>query len=193
VKLGRLGIGVGTAVAAMTICIAAAPVQETPRVNEDARLMVEFNQRVNEYIDLHRKLEGKLPALASDATLEEVDAHQRALERLIQRARSNARQGDLFTKDIRALFRRNLYRVFKAPEGASLKATIMEENPGPIRLSVNGRFPDGVPLPTVPPQVLDVLPRLPTELEYRFIGNRLVLLDVHAHTIVDIIDNPMPD
>jgi hypothetical protein len=162
-------------------------------VNEDARLMVEFNQRVNEYVDLHRKLEGKLPALASDATLEEVDAHQRALERLIQRARSNARQGDLFTKNIRALFRRNLYRVFKAPEGASLKAVIMEENPGPIRLSVNGRFPDGVPLPTVPPQVLDVLPRLPTELEYRFIGNRLVLLDVHAHTIVDIIDNPIPD
>jgi hypothetical protein len=41
----------------------------------------------------------------------------------------------------------------------------------------------------VPPQVLAVLPKLPEELEYRFIGPRLILLDIHAHTVADYIEN----
>ncbi len=40
----------------------------------------------------------------------------------------------------------------------------------------------------MPPQILLVLPRLPEQLEYRFIGERLVLLDVHSITIVDYLD-----
>jgi hypothetical protein len=44
----------------------------------------------------------------------------------------------------------------------------------------------------MPPQVLAMLPKLPDDLEYRFIGNRLILLDVHAHTIADYIENALP-
>jgi hypothetical protein len=43
----------------------------------------------------------------------------------------------------------------------------------------------------MPPQVLEGLPRLPDELEYRFLGDRLILMDVHARTIVDLIDNAL--
>ena len=59
-------------------------------------------------------------------------------------------------------------------------------------MSVNGRYPDTVPVSTVPPQVLQTLPRLSEDMEYRFIGNRIVLLDVHAHLIADFIDNALP-
>ena len=45
---------------------------------------------------------------------------------------------------------------------------------------------------TVPPQVLLSLPKLPEELEYRFVGRHVILLDVHAHTIADFIDNAFP-
>ena len=34
----------------------------------------------------------------------------------------------------------------------------------------------------MPPQVLAALPKLPEDIEYRFIGDRLILLDVHAHS-----------
>ena len=68
----------------------------------------------------------------------------------------------------------------------------MDENPGRLRLRVNGRYPDAVPLSTVPPQVLQGLPKLPEELEYRFIGDRLILIDIHAHIIVDLIDDAFP-
>ena len=63
----------------------------------------------------------------------------------------------------------------------------------PIRLRVNGRYPDTVPLSTMPPSVLEQLPPLPAPLQYRFIGKRLILLDVDAHIIVDFIENALPD
>jgi hypothetical protein len=44
----------------------------------------------------------------------------------------------------------------------------------------------------VPPQVLSALPKLPEELEYRFIGDRLILLDKHAHTIADYMNTVFP-
>ena len=48
----------------------------------------------------------------------------------------------------------------------------MDENPGRLQLQVNARYPESVPVSTVPPQVLQALPKLPEELEYRFIGDR---------------------
>ena len=72
--------------------------------------------------------------------------------------------------------------MFPGPEGAELKASIMDENPGRLQLQVNGRVSGHrCPLSTVPPQVLQALPKLPEDLEYRFIGDRLILHDIHAH------------
>jgi hypothetical protein len=76
-----------------------------------------------------------------------------------------------------------------------LKASIMDENPvtpAAIKLTVNSRYPDTVPLTTVPPQVLQTMPKLTEDLEYRFIGDWLILLDVHAHVIADFIEDVLP-
>ena len=45
-----------------------------------------------------------------------------------------------------------------------------------------------VPISTVPPQVLAQLPKLPEELEYRFIQTTLILFDSHAHIIADFVE-----
>ena len=37
----------------------------------------------------------------------------------------------------------------------------------------------------MPPQVLKKLPKLPEELEYRFVRQNLILFDPHAHIIAD--------
>ena len=65
----------------------------------------------------------------------------------------------------------------------------MDENPGVPTLRVNDRYPDAIPLSTMPPQVLKALPPLEEDLEYRFVGERLVLMDAHAHIIVDFTDD----
>ena len=71
----------------------------------------------------------------------------------------------------------------------------MDENPvtpGALKLTVNSRYPDSVPLTTVPPQLLQTMPKLTEDLEYRFIGDWLILLDVHAHVIADFIEDVLP-
>jgi hypothetical protein len=146
-------------------------------------------------VDLHIKLEHTLPALPKDATPQQIDRHQRAFETLMRATRTTAKPGDLFTAEARPVIIRLLLAVFGGADGERLKASIMDENPvDPValKLTVNGRYPDTVPLATIPPQVLQTLPKLSEDLEYRFIGDWLILLDVHAHTIADYIDNALP-
>ena len=54
------------------------------------------------------------------------------------------------------------------------------------------RYPDTVPISTVPPQVLQTLPRLSDGMEYRFIGDNLIILDVHAHALQTSSKNVLP-
>jgi len=151
-----------------------------------------MNDRLKEYIDLHLKLERTLPSLPKDATPQQIDRNQRAFEVMMRNSRATAKPGDIFTPEARPVIMRLLANVFGGPEGQQLKASIMDENPVGVTVSVNGRYPDTVPLSTVPPQVLQTLPKLSEDMEYRFIGDRLILLDTHAHVIADFIEDALP-
>jgi hypothetical protein len=127
------------------------------------------------------------------ATPREIDAHQRALGALVAKARPDARQGDIFGPEMQAFVRGVMRRVLDGQEGATRKASIMDENPVGTAIKINGRYPDTVPLSTMPPSVLEVLPKLPLDMEFRFIGKRLILHDIDAHIIVDYIENALPN
>lgn len=163
-----------------------------PMSEADAQGLAEFNERVTAYAALHQKLEATLPPKPTETTPETIHKHQNALAELVVKSRRGARQGDIITPATQLIFRQVLARVFKGEEGRQLKASILDENPGNVGLQVNGRYPDEIPLSTVPPQVLAALPKLPGDLEYRFVGDRLILLDVHAHTIADYMDKAFP-
>ena len=180
----------------MTAASSTALAQNQPtdkRVNENARAIAEFQEEVEEYLELHEKLERKLPDMPREPTPEDLDQRQRALAALIQKTRRNAKQGDIFERDVRPVIRRLLYGVFTGPDGQALRASIKDENPaGAVKLQINGRYPDTFPFSTVPAQVLKTLPPLPKELEYRFIDTTLILLDAHAHIIVDYMTGAVP-
>jgi len=177
---------------------AAAPATERvvgPLTPADAQALATMNDRLKEYVDLHVKLEQLLPTLPKDATPEQIDKNQRAFEKLVREARATAKPGDIFTPEARPVIQRLLASVFGGPDGKQLKAAIMDENqaaPSKVKLAVNGRYPDTVPLATVPPQVLQTLPKLTEDLEYRFIGDSLIILDVRAHVIADFIEDIVP-
>ena len=162
---------------------AASRVADSPA---DTQALSGFVERLKQYTELHNRLEKTLPPLPKETTPEVMGKHQRALDR------KNARRGDLFTPAGERAIRRILAEVFSGPDGATFKSTIMDENPSTVKLAVNRRYPDDVPLSTMPPQVLARLPKLPDDLEYRFIGPRLVLLDVHSHTVADYIESVLP-
>ena len=172
---------------------AAAPqaAQNPPPSNPDAKEIVDFQRRIKEYAELHDKLERTLPPIPENPAPEQVTTHQRALERLLLRARSGAKQGDIFTEPIRAYFRRQIARVLEGPDGRAVRASILDEDTRAVRVRVHARYPPNVPRSNVPPQILLVLPRLPEEVEYRFVGDRLVLFDVHSYTVVDYIDRAL--
>jgi len=166
-----------------------------PLTPADAAALATMNDRLKQYVDLHNKVQQSLPTLPKEATPQQIDKNQRAMERLVREARAKAKPGDIFTPDARPVIRRLLATVFGGPDGKQLKAAIMDENqaaPSAVKLTVNGRYPDTVPLATVPPQVLQTLPMLTEDLEYRFIGDSLILLDVHAHVIADFIEDVVP-
>ena len=177
---------------------ASAPPTERvvgPLSEADAKALATMNDRLKQYVELHVKLEQTLPKLPKEATPQQIDKNQRALEKLVREARATAKPGDIFTPEAQPVIKRLLATVFGGPDGKQLKASIMDENPvepATIRLTVNARYPDIVPLTSVPPQVLQTLPKLTEDLEYRFVGDWLILLDTHAHVVADYIDDALP-
>ena len=99
----------------------------------------------------------------------------------------------MLPQHIRAYLRRQIARALAGPDGRAIRQSIMEDNPGRVQLRVNGRYPDGVPLTTMPPPILGgAAASCPKHVEYRFIGTRLILLDVHAQLVVDYMDEALP-
>jgi hypothetical protein len=172
----------------LAVPIGAVQQKNPPRTNPNAATLKEFVKRVDAYVAVHKKVESTLPDLGKQTTPEAIDKHQRALATLIQNARKDAKPGDIFTPDMQRLVRNLLRPVFSGKDGLQIKNEIVDnEYKGNVKLSVNGRYPDDVPISTVPPQVLAQLPKLPEELEYRFIQTNLILFDTHAHTIADYV------
>lgn len=170
----------------LSIPLHAAAQTKPVRVNPNAATLKEFMRRVDQYAALHKKLEGTLPSLPKQTNPTDIDQHERALAKLIQAQRKDAKQGDIFTLSMQALVRRLLRPVFAGPEGTHVRAEILDnEYKGNVTLTPNGRYPDEIPVSTVPPQVLSNLPKLAEELEYRFVRQNLILFDPHAHIIPD--------
>lgn len=177
--------------------LASSPQPATTQdaVNRDAQVMTDFSARVDEYVALHRKVEATLDRMPKEATPAQLDVHQRRFATRLAEARKGARQGSVFTPPMQEVVRRLVARLFTDRKARrQLRDSIMDDNPGAgrVRLAVNARYPDDVPLSTMPPEVLKNLPPLPTELEYRFVGETLILLDPDAHLVVDFVPRALP-
>ena len=184
-----ISLSSGTMAAASQAKSQAKSQPKKSTVNARALTIKDFLKRVDDYVVLHRKLEDTLPKLSKESTPQQLDTHERALAKLIQEARKDAKQGDLLTPGMQRFIRTIFRPIFSGKDGLQIKNEIVgKEYKGNVKLAVNGRYPDEVPVSTMPPQVLAALPKLPEELEYRFIQNSLILLDSHAHIIVDFMD-----
>ncbi len=155
----------------------------------------EFNEHVQKYMDLHKKIERSLPPLdKKESDPAKIVNHQKALSAAIRAARPEARRGDIFQRDVQPVFLMIIKEQLSSGKGATARAMILgdgnpksPESPAKVDLSVNAEYPAKAPLSTVPPSVLLSLPRLPEGLEYRFVGRHLILYDGPANLIVDVL------
>lgn len=181
----------------VTLCVAtgvhAFGQGERPALTPaDAKVVGDFQARVAAYVALHNKIEGAIKPLSKEATPQQIDVVLRDLFQGIAAARATAKPGDIFTPEVQAYMRRVLAKVFSGPDGQQRRASILDENPIGTAVRVNGLYPDAIPLSTMPPQLIEALPKLPDEVEYRFVGDRLILFDHHAHLMVDYVDRALP-
>lgn len=169
------------------------PKPEDSRAAKQERAFKEFAQLVQQYLDLHKKLEASLPPLGPKETQEKIVERKTSLAQKIRGERSDAKKGDVFAPEIAEEFRRLIRIELQGPKGSKARKTIRQGEPlKPLRLRVNDTYPERLPVTTVPPALLLKLPQLPEEVAYRIVGRDLVLLDVEANLILDFIHEALP-
>ena len=154
-----------------------------------------FHQAIEAYVDLHRRAERSLPALQPTSDWMEIARGLEARAAAIRAARPAAAPGDLFDSQAREVIRGRIRAVLRQRGDGRLELlqdtdeAIASGAPRPV---VNGRFPWARGA-MMPPDILHVLPPLPDELQYRLVDRDLVLIDMHADLVVDILPSALPD
>lgn len=162
-----------------------------PAVNQDAKAIADFKTRVDEYVALRKKADDSAPPLKKTDDPRQIKEAQQALVERIGAARAGAKQGDIFTPEISAIFKRLLRPEVKEK---GTKEVMKEDkiNTAAVSFKINQPYPDKQPRVTVPVNVLAALPKLPTDIDYRFVDKHLLLHDTRANTIIDYIPNAIP-
>jgi hypothetical protein len=162
--------------------------------HDEVQVLSDFQARVARYAQLHRHLEAAGPAIPISDNWAEITAAVDALAAGIRAARRNARRGDVFSPEIERWFRQALARCLEGVDTEAFLASLEEEEARDFVLipAVNARWPDNVPLTSMSPRLLEALPPLPDELQYRFMDHDLILWDAHVNVIVDFIAAALP-
>lgn len=163
---------------------------EAQPVNPQALALQHFQERVKAYVQLRDRVEANLPPQKSTEDPARIKQREKALALGIAEARRDAQPGDVFTPEVGPVIRRLVAADFTRRTLKQRRAAL-QEVPA-LHLEVNQQYPMSQPLATVPPRLLASLPRLPDGLEYRFVGNSLILRDVNANLVVDVLDAAIP-
>lgn len=164
---------------------------QNSRVNPHAAAIAAFQQRVEDYLLLHRKVADELPPIEKSSAPEKITARERALGAAIARARAGAEPGDIFGAELKDFFVRAIRSNWER-RSREERTAILRDLPRIPVLQVNDTYPESQPLATFPPAMLRELPRLPDGLDYRLYGDHLIIRDAKANLVIDLLPNVLP-
>lgn len=146
-----------------------------------------FQSRVDEYVQVHRRVAARLPPLAVTTNLDDVHRRMDALRARIRAERRERTQGDLFRPEVIARFREVVAGSMTGDDIRNAMEDIDEHVPPGMRpLRINEPLPEDAPFGMVPPALLRALPPLPDELRYMVLSKAILIWDQHADLVVDI-------
>lgn len=173
---------------------AATAVAQSPQPADDA--IQEFVTATREYAWMHRRLEHALPPLTPTTVPETIGRGILELAAAIRAERPDAGQGDLFTPALAPVLRSRIAAALSdhglTPDDVRARDAEGGVAAAAVSLRVNGAFPWVVGSAMVP-CLGEALPPLPPELQYRIVGSDLVLVDVHASLIVDMLPRALAE
>ena len=180
-------------VATVTACaaVAAHAQPEAQRVNAYGAAVKAFRDRADAYLAVHKKAAEGVPPLKETSDPTKLTSREQALGEAIRQARAGAKPGDIFGAELSAHIR-TVVRKDWAKRSAADKAGLIHDVPPGYLADVNSTYPQALPLGTFPASLLAALPPLPEDLEYRFVGRHLIVRDVKANIIVDVLPNVLP-
>jgi hypothetical protein len=176
---------------ALTVPVCALPVraQGAGGPQPDAR----FHSNVAEYMALRTRIAASLPPLPARPTWLQITSHAAALADGIRTARRDA-DARIFTGDLHPFFR-ELTEITLVEFGVDVRELLAsfadEVAPGARKPRVNEKYDWGTAA-MMPPCLLEAYPRLPAVLQYRFFGRDLLVIDVEAGLVVDILPRTIP-
>ena len=145
---------------------------------------------VDGYVGVRQRIEGTIPALRVTDEAAEILGREAAIGTAVQAGRPRAAQGEVFTAavadNVRAIVAADMGRRSMAD-----RASIMADVPA-MPPPVNDPYPESAALATFPPLLLQALPRLPDDFEYRFMGRHLIIRDGRTNLIVDYLSDVAP-
>ena len=165
---------------------------QTPPGQITDPVITDFETRAKSYAKERERIERSLPPLSKQATPEEVAAHKAAFLKAVQASRSGLKQGAIFTPEIAAHLKKVIAVQLSPTDRAELRKEVIEaENKG-VAVRVNYPYPERQEILEMPATLLQVLPQLPKQLKYRFVGRHMLLVDRENALIVDYITNAVP-
>jgi len=155
-----------------------------------------FEDATHDYVLMHRRLEQQIGSIEFGTPVAEINRIIHELAAAIRAERADAKQGDFFTPSLgvvmRTLINDALLEHGYTPGDVRTAGRVDGVDYERVRLRVNDTFP-WVLAVAMFPCVIEALPPLPPELQYRIVDNDLVLVDIHASLIVDILPYALID
>lgn len=151
-----------------------------------------FGQRIAAYAELHQRVHAVFPPSApTDAyVLVRRRAH---LGAAIRAERAQAEQGEIFDAATAAALRDVVADALRGVDVELLLVDLYEgcEMPTGYRPEVNRSYPDWA-THQMPIAMLVALPALPAGIQYRLIDHDLLLWDIEADLIIDVLPDALP-
>jgi hypothetical protein len=190
--MGFKGWVLAVLIGAIAVAAPALHAQK-PDPTADKAALAQFDAAIGRYLAMRQALVAeKITGPVPNSTSTELNRAADSLAAAIQRARSRARQGDMFVPAVTPLLKRRIEEAIRTANLGPVLADIDDEGPATTTPSLHLRFPAAAALATMPPSLLEVLPPLPKPLEYRIVGQYLVLRDSEAAMIIDFIPAAVP-
>jgi hypothetical protein len=180
------------AVALLTL----APVAFAGSQDPATAAITTFEAATQEYALMHRRLEQNIGSIELGRLTEEINRIISELATAIRLERVGAKDGDFFGAPLGDVLRTRIHDALLTNHYtvAELRAAsrVSGVDYDRVKLRVNDTFPLilGVPMLRC---VFNALPSLPPELQYRIVDDDLVLIDVHALIVVDILPGVLTD
>ena len=148
----------------------------------DTESLAAFNRRVQDYSALRSRMEIGLPPLVVTDNADEIERFERHLAERIRHARGSRRY-QVFVPAMEG----QVKRLLRTKADTGTVALILDDGPSEFDVDVNDTYSKKRSLATMPTNLLLLLPDLPPDMEYRFVGRHLILRDVRANMIIDEI------